>query len=445
MRGSILLVAVLVAAGFSRNNLAAHAWPVLTQPDGGVTVHSAFNGSILLSPLGSGNIKIKEGHSIEFGNTGVSLTGQLLSELIQLRETVSRLEGLISAVGTQTPTTTPAPAAVVPPSASAPSVSCLPPNGRLTSNGTHFQCSCDHGFSGVSCEVAPSVSGREPISDSKVVGVRAIHDSGHNPSHAYGLSRDDDTSTFWESASDADQFIDFDLQASSVHISGFAVRSQGNGFTTPDECMLLVSQNSGGPWLQVMPFRMTVVYDWQFFTIPLSTPTRYARIFFENTHTPTNRTSRMQVSEVEFFQPNVGGFRTDAQPARCDPKGGSLTFMNRVWSCRCKLGWGGAACTEPLLAVACAAASGTIHNNLYIDAPVCQISGSSCPSGMVMTGAEWSTTASARASHRGATCDTGGHSAFQDRSREFCYALHGSYSGGVRADAAYTSVGCVLA
>eukprot|EP00959_Pyramimonas_sp_CCMP1952_P393806 8251865-Pyramimonas_sp.AAC.1 len=72
-----LLAILLTATGLSRgsnNNVVVHAWPVLTQADGGVTVHSAFNGSITLSPMGSGNIKIKEGSTLEFGDSGVSLS-----------------------------------------------------------------------------------------------------------------------------------------------------------------------------------------------------------------------------------------------------------------------------------------------------------------------------------------------------------------------------------
>lgn len=319
---------------------------------------------------------------------------------------------------------------------------CLPPSGILTHDGSRYVCSCDKGFSGVACEVGPSLSGLESVNESKIVGARAIADSGHNASHPFAASMDNSTAGYWESSASVDQYLDIDLQA-TWDISSLSIKSTGRDANTPDECTLLVGAAHSGPWLQVTPFRMVVQTDWQYFKLGHTTATRYVRIFFENTHTPSDAASRVRVAEVEIFRPNTGGLRTPgALPVPCNRDGGTLTYDEGVWSCRCRAQWKGPSCGESSgLKEACEAAGGRYRSSddpagdfLYMEIELCQFTGTSCPSGWVRMG-EWGTTRKYGATIR--TCPSNEHTYFADLPTETCY------DGSRTQSATLTSVGCM--
>jgi len=220
---------------------------------------------------------------------------------------------------------------------------CLPPNGRLTYNGTHYLCICERGSSGSQCEVPPSLSQAEPPSNSEILGVQAVQDSGHSTDHGEALVLDEDVTTYWEGDSSANEFIVFDLQA-SLHVSGIAIKIPGDSTTAPHECKLDISLgNANGPWGTALDFQPEHLYRWQYFSVPASSSTRYVRVYFQNNR---GDGSNIRVLEVEFFTPNLG-IRSDLEPVRCMPPGGRLTYDGSNWVCICEDGWDGESCETP--------------------------------------------------------------------------------------------------
>eukprot|EP00959_Pyramimonas_sp_CCMP1952_P300478 6284693-Pyramimonas_sp.AAC.1 len=109
--------------------------------------------------------------------------------------------------------------------------------------------------------------------------------------------------------------------------------------------------------------------------------------------------------------------------------------MNGTWSCRCRKGWGSAACAEPVMRYACAAAGGQYHSgdDVYVGVPLCQFFRSSCPAGWERA-ASWGTTTRYPAGSCTACCTE--HTTFTDVDNERCI---GSQNG----MASTASVGCV--
>lgn len=86
----------LIWCMYMLSSSTTNAWPVFSLPDGGVAVKSAFNGSIHLSPTGSGDVvvasrlSLDEEAGIKIGNA--ELNGALLTELLSLSSRVAALE-----------------------------------------------------------------------------------------------------------------------------------------------------------------------------------------------------------------------------------------------------------------------------------------------------------------------------------------------------------------
>jgi len=209
--------------------------------------------------------------------------------------------------------------------ATSPSV-CEVPH-RLAFNGTNFVCTCDNGFSGVNCEVNPSLSGYELTSDSKIQHVQPVVVSSADVSHNSGKLTDNDIASRWVSTSGSDEYISFDLGV-DVYISGLAIKTNDNNFS-PKNLRLEYGSTSNGPWTTAKNMELIGPSDivagsagniWHFSSIPQSIKTRFARLFIIDNYGGSN----VEIYEIEFFRANLG-FRVQ------HTKGAIYGYCERSW------------------------------------------------------------------------------------------------------------------
>ena len=171
----------------------------------------------------------------------------------------------------------------------------------------------------------PSLSKAETTGDSKISDALAIADNGHSSGNSYTKLTDGNTETVWEADSNVHKFITFDMQA-EVKITGIALRGIFGDSRTPADCKLEYGPTESGPWstaltIQAEASPWSLFAPWQYFSVPISTATRYGRLYVTSNH---GHGSRILLSEVEFFQKNSG---TRADPApydRVDPPPGTV-------------------------------------------------------------------------------------------------------------------------
>ena len=104
-------------------------------------------------------------------------------------------------------------------------VTCPPPGGVLSYDGTDFQCTCHGGYSGATCERPPSLTGCDGFYDvttSKIQGAQAISgDSGNTAADPenddIAALTDESRETYWtvKSSDKTKVFLVFDMQAPS--------------------------------------------------------------------------------------------------------------------------------------------------------------------------------------------------------------------------------------
>ena len=186
---------------------------------------------------------------------------------------------------------------------------CLAPH-ILSFNGSLYACFCADGYSGLSCEVGPSLNGYDLETDSKIHGILSISSSGErydDPRYDAGKSLDGDITSRWIASSSSNAFLVFDLKF-SYYISGFSIRTKDNN-NSPKSCEVQFGTTANGPWLTAKAFELfgpsvaTSAGDvWHFFSLPISTKTRFIQLYIDDNHGGQN----VEVYEVEFFTPNVG-------------------------------------------------------------------------------------------------------------------------------------------
>jgi len=183
-------------------------------------------------------------------------------------------------------------------------------DGLLTYNGTQYTCRCINGFSGSFCEIPESLSRLETLEMSKVNNTRAVGDSVNDGTNAFSKIVDGDISTVWVSGGRTDEYVEFDLQA-AITIVALAIKlpsfSLSQASYLPKDMKLEVS-NAGhtGPWVTVKEFQLSLTGRWQIFDIPtFAIRYRYYRLYIVNSHGSDTRKTPM-ISEVEFFQNNIG-------------------------------------------------------------------------------------------------------------------------------------------
>ena len=181
---------------------------------------------------------------------------------------------------------------------------CRVPYGRLGYAGVYFVCVCDSGYSGAHCEVEPSLSRAEALTDSVITAAQPISDGGNEGSlNDYTRAMDADITTLWKADSNANAYIIFDMQT-AVHISGLAMKTPLFDVRGPKDCKLEYGGSINGPWSTALNFELSkLAVDWQYFVVPITITTRYSRILVVNNHGSINN---IQFNEVEFFQTNPG-------------------------------------------------------------------------------------------------------------------------------------------
>ena len=205
-------------------------------------------------------------------------------------------------------------------------VTCPPPGGVLSYDGTDFQCTCHAGYSGATCERPPSLTGCDgyyDVTTSKIHGAQAISgDSGNTAADPenddIAAITDESRETYWsvKSSDETKVFLVFDMQAPS-NVVAIAFRGvptydsvyqaiynfQCDGRTTigPSQFVIESGPSPDGPWTFVHTQSDTYP-TW--IPISLPEPARYIRISNIKANPFSNNVPGLSV--VEFFEPNVG-------------------------------------------------------------------------------------------------------------------------------------------
>jgi hypothetical protein len=168
---------------------------------------------------------------------------------------------------------------------------CLSPGGRLAYNGTHYACVCMLKYSGVQCEVPPSISRTESTSETIVPGVEAISDSGNADGNCidygsaggncdYSKILDGDVDMCWQATSDENVFVVFDMKR-EVSITSFAVYPHRTytyaDYFGPESFKLESGTAATGPWTSVFSLgSANPTGSWRHHIIsPVSSKARY--------------------------------------------------------------------------------------------------------------------------------------------------------------------------
>ena len=91
-----------------------------------------------------------------------------------------------------------------------------------------------------------------------------------------------------------------------VQITGIALLGVFGDSRTPADCKLEYGSTEFGPWSTALSMQpeaspWSTFGPWQNFSVPVSTATRYARLYGTSNH---GHGSRIVLSEIEFFQTN---------------------------------------------------------------------------------------------------------------------------------------------
>ena len=208
-------------------------------------------------------------------------------------------------------------------------VTCPPPGGVLSYDGTDFQCTCHGGYSGATCERPPSLTGCDGFHDvttSKIQGAQAISgDSGNTAEDPenddIAAITDESRETYWtvKSEDETKVFVVFDMQAPSnvvaiafrgrpstddPHDFHYKIWCDGSISTGPYRFVIESGPNPDGPWTFVRQRGNEASGYPSWFPISLPEPARYIRISNIEANVFSNNDPGWSV--VEFFEPNVG-------------------------------------------------------------------------------------------------------------------------------------------
>ena len=206
-------------------------------------------------------------------------------------------------------------------------MTCPPPGGVLSYDGTDFKCTCHGGYSGATCEKPPSLTGCDgyfDVTTSKIHGAQAISgDSGNTAADPenddIAAITDESRETYWsvKSSDKTKVFLVFDMQAPSnvvaiafrgvpaydgVYEATYTFQCDGSTTRAPTQFVIESGPSPDGPWTFVHE-RSGVLRAPTWIPISLPEPARYIRI--SNLQGTFNNYD-YGFTVVEFFEPNVG-------------------------------------------------------------------------------------------------------------------------------------------
>ena len=192
--------------------------------------------------------------------------------------------------------------------------------------GTHYTCVCMLKYSGVRCEVPPSISRTESTSETIVPGVEAISDSGNADGSCYpdwngnavgncdySNILDGDLDTLWQATSDENVFVVFDMKR-EVSITSFAIYPHKinipANYFGPENFKLESGTTATGPWTSVYSTNdANPGAYWRHHIIsPASSKARYYRLYvnYVDRGMGCSDGCKTFVSEMAFFEENPG-------------------------------------------------------------------------------------------------------------------------------------------
>jgi hypothetical protein len=205
---------------------------------------------------------------------------------------------------------------------------CLPPHS-LSFSDSDFVCACGGGYSGVKCEISPSLSGHELYFESKIQSIIAISGTGDDDFH---YAADGDESTFWQSGTSSPINLTFELEE-AVNITAFAIKTM-DSTSAPRNVVLELSDTVDGSWVSALNVELvggsesgdfrgwdviqTVfvgTHQWEYWEINPSAGSKWHYFAISGNYLSRFIQLRIvsnwggdftRIFEVEFFKPNEG-------------------------------------------------------------------------------------------------------------------------------------------